>query len=175
MLELVHLFPEVSRVEALGYQARVYGDREESGGWGGYIVFVPIGGGRVVSTGRETTQRSFDDLVHWAGTLSWVYLEGALERALERQPEVQLSKRLTEIEEQEAGARLEAASLERAAELARMDAAAARKERELTERQLANAVVESAEATAEFHESAAERARAEAKALKPLKRQKKSK
>ena len=117
MLELVCEFPEIVRPDSLGYRARVYGDREEDGSWGGYIVFVPIGGGRVISTDRETTQSTFEALEHWAGTLSWVYLDGALERALERQPEVQLSRHLSEVEHVEAAATAEVEALTRAAEL----------------------------------------------------------
>jgi hypothetical protein len=166
MLELVSEFPEIVRPDSLGYRARVYGDREEDGSWGGYIVFVPIGGGRVISTGRETTQSTFEALEHWAGTLSWVYLDGALERALERQPEVQLSRRLSEVEHVEAAATAEAAALTRAAELARRDAEAARREREIAEQRLAGAVIEGAEAAAEMHEAAAQEARSQAKTLK---------
>ena len=87
MVEIVHQYVDVIRSQDLPYRARVYGQLEDNGHWGGYLVFLPVGGGRVVATDRETTQLSFDDLAHWAGTLSWVYLEGALERALERQPE----------------------------------------------------------------------------------------
>ena len=40
------------------YLARVYAGGIESGRWGGWIVFFPVGGGPVISTDRETTQSS---------------------------------------------------------------------------------------------------------------------
>ena len=166
MVELVHQFADAVRSAGVTYRSRVYGEKEENGSWAGYLVFLPVAGGRVVATDRETTQLSFEDLAHWAGTLSWVYLEGALERALERQPEVQLSKRLSDIEHAESAARAEATALERAAAEARQEAAAARAEREKTERALALATADAADAAAAFHTEAAERARALANAAK---------
>jgi hypothetical protein len=167
MLELVHEYPDVIRDgSAAAYHARAYAEREENGHWGGYLIFVPAAGGRVVATDRETTQATFEAVDHWAGTLSWVYLEGALTRALERQPEVQLSKRLTEIERAEETARAHAEALEQAAALAREEAADAHEEREVTGRQLAEAAARAAEAEAAFHEKAAERARELASTLK---------
>ena len=159
MFELVHEYPDVIHADTLAYRARAYGDRDPHGRWGGYLVFVPLSGGRVISTDRETTQSTFDALDHWAGTLSRVYLEGALVRALERQPEVQLSKRLTAIEEAEAAARAEVEAAERRAELAREEAALATEERKLAERELRNAAIASAEDAAEFHEEEAARER----------------
>jgi hypothetical protein len=166
MPELIHEYPEVIRTGSAAYYARAYGEREENGNWGGYLIFVPVAGGRIAAGDRETTQTTFEALDHWAGTLSWVYLEGALTRALDRQPEVQLSRRLTEIEHAEAAARAEADALERAAELARRDVAIAQEEREATERQLAEAAAKAAEMEADFHEEAAADARGAASALK---------
>jgi hypothetical protein len=51
--------------------------------WQGWIEFVPVDGGAIVRSGRETTQPSLDDLRYWATGLTHVYLEGALQRALE--------------------------------------------------------------------------------------------
>jgi hypothetical protein len=166
MFELLHQYSDVIRLGTAAYRARAYAQQDENGGWGGFLIFVPVTGGRVVGSDRETTQSTFDALDHWAATLSWVYLEGALTRALERQPEVQLSKRLTEIERAEARALAEADALERAAELARIEAAVAQEQREITEQQLSEAVVKSAETTAAFHERAAEQARSQAKSAK---------
>jgi hypothetical protein len=146
MVELVHEYVDLIRAGETTYRARTYGEREDEGRWGGYLVFVPIGAGRVVGTGRETTQRTLDALLHWAHTLSWVYLEGALQRALELQPEVQLSRRLAEIEELEARALDEAAEFERAAEAARAEAAVAREEREIIERERTRVMERSADA-----------------------------
>jgi hypothetical protein len=164
MLELIHEYPDTLRAGASRYRARAYGARDESGTWEGYVVFVPVGGGRVIATGRETTQSTLDALVKWSGTLSWVYLEGALERARERQPEVQLARRLAEIERIEAEARAEADALARAAESARQEAAAAQEDRRETERALAAAAAATAEASAAFHEQVAAQARSEARA-----------
>jgi hypothetical protein len=72
MFELVHEYPEVLRAGLAVYHARAYSDVEENGSLGGYLVFVPVAGGRVISTDRETTQRSLDALQHWARTLSAV-------------------------------------------------------------------------------------------------------
>jgi hypothetical protein len=166
MLELVHEYPEVIHSGGAAYHALAYGEREDDGHWAGYLIFVPVSGGRIAATDRETTQTAFEALDHWAGTLSWVYLEGALSRALDRQPEVQLSRRLTEIERVEATARADAEALERAAELARREAASAREERELTERQLAEAAAKAADAEAAFHEEAAAAAREVAAEMK---------
>jgi hypothetical protein len=160
MFELVHEYPEVFRAGLAVYHARAYGDVEENGVWGGYLVFVPVAGGRVISTDRETTQRTLEAVDHWAQNLSSVYLEGAFTRALERQPEVQLARRLAEIEAVEADARGEAEALERAAAVARTEAAIARDERQAAERALADAAVASAEESAAFLEEAAKSARA---------------
>lgn len=174
MFELVHEYPDIVTAAGVDYRARAYGERQSGGGWGGFLVFVPLAGGRVVSTERETTQSTLDALAHWAGTLSWVYLEGALTRALEHQPEVQLSRRVADIEHAEAAARAEAEALEHAAEQAREEAEIARREREAAERLLVKTAAESAEEAAAFHESAAERERALAAALERKPRVRKS-
>jgi hypothetical protein len=139
MLEPVYEYPDVLRAGATLYQARALGKLETDGKWGGYLVFVPVEAGRTLTTDRETTQGSLADLDNWARTLSWVYLEGALNRALALQPEVQLSRRLAEIEQEEAAASAEADALARAAESAREHAELAHKERMATEQILAEA------------------------------------
>src|SRR5687767_12948975 len=53
--------------------------------WEAWIEFVPLSAGQ--SPGRtppETTQADRDETQHWADGISTTYLEGALERALER-------------------------------------------------------------------------------------------
>jgi len=161
MLELIHEYPETLRVAAASYRPRAYAARSAEGVWEGYVLFVPVGGGRIVATDRETTQSTFDAVVHWAGTLSWVYLEGALQRALERQPEHQLAKRLAEIERLEAATRAEAEALGRAAAVARQEAAEIARQRLETARDLAGAASEAAETSAAAHEQTAAHARAE--------------
>ena len=164
MFELIHEYPEMLRTGSTNYCARAYGALDESGSWEGYVVFVPIAGGRVLATDRETTQSTLDALLKWAGTLSWVYLEGALARAIERQPEHQLERRLADIEQIEAAALAEADELEHAAARARAEAAAAEEERAATERALAGATAAAAATSAAFHERMAADARGDAAA-----------
>jgi hypothetical protein len=64
------------------YEARACGAETESGTWQGWIEFVPIGGGDPVRSPRETTQPNRTDTEYWASGLTPVYLEGALQRAL---------------------------------------------------------------------------------------------
>jgi hypothetical protein len=66
------------------YHARVCGAEARDGTrrWEGWIEFVPAAGGRVLRTGRETTQPNRTDALYWATGLTAVYLEGALARAL---------------------------------------------------------------------------------------------
>ena len=164
MFELIREYTETLTTSAATYRARAYAGVEENGVWGGYVVFVPVGGGRVISTERETTQTTLEALARWAETVSWVYLEGALARAIERQPEHQLERRLAEIEQIEAAALVEADELERAAEIARAEAAAAEKERAETERSIAVTSAAAASTSAALHERMAAEAREEAAA-----------
>lgn len=64
------------------YVARVCGRPAPDGGWEGWIEFVPGDGGPVLRSRRETRQSDLEDLEYWAGGLTPVYLEGALERTL---------------------------------------------------------------------------------------------
>ncbi|HZU98817.1 MAG TPA: hypothetical protein VFF73_19075 [Planctomycetota bacterium] len=58
--------------------------------WEGWIEFVPLTRGRVLTSPRETTQPNFQDVLYWATGLSRVYLEGALDRAEHPRPRVGL-------------------------------------------------------------------------------------
>jgi hypothetical protein len=73
-------------VDELGklYSVRVFGVEADDGLWDGYIEFVAADGEALV-TPRETRQPNLPDLVYWATGVSAVYLEGALERALDRE------------------------------------------------------------------------------------------
>ena len=62
--------------------ARVYSLAQADGRFGGFIEFVPTGGGDPIPSPRETTQRSVEDVAYWATGLELVYFEGALDRAL---------------------------------------------------------------------------------------------
>ena len=64
------------------YRAQACGAPMEDGKWQGWIEFSPLEGGAPIRSGRETTQPNRIDTVYWASGLTPVYLEGALERAL---------------------------------------------------------------------------------------------
>ena len=84
MAMLVH---QLSTALVLGdqvYRAEVWGDRRDDGLWDGWIEFVPVDNGPVLSTGRETSQSNLDALAYWATGLEPVYLDGALARATEK-------------------------------------------------------------------------------------------
>jgi hypothetical protein len=50
--------------------------------WEGWIEFTPLHGGPPIRSPRETTQPNLADAAYWATGLTSIYLEGALERAL---------------------------------------------------------------------------------------------
>jgi hypothetical protein len=64
------------------YIARACGRECDDGHWEGWLEFVPLDGGVVVRSGRETTQPNRVDTEYWATGLTPIYLEGALRRAL---------------------------------------------------------------------------------------------
>jgi len=164
MLALAHHYDELLTSTAGRYRARVYGQAMEDGMWGGWIVFFPVGGGRVIATDRETTQSNLDQLAYWASGLTHTYLHGALDRALTLQPEATLSRELDRLERLESAAATRAVTLEGAAEVARAEAELAHEARELTEERFLNTVAEEAEADAVVHEQAADAARRTAQA-----------
>jgi len=162
MLALAHHYNEpVAGPDGTVYRARVYGGAED-GRWGGWIVFFPLGGGRVISTDRETTQASIADLTYWASGLTHTYLHGALERAITLQPEEQLARELERLSRVEVRAELEADALEAAASVARSHTTLAKDLRERTEEELLAAVADAAETDATVHEAAARQSRREA-------------
>jgi hypothetical protein len=65
------------------YIARACGRECDDGHWEGWLEFVPVDGGVVARSGRETTQPNRVDTEYWATGLTPIYLEGALRRALE--------------------------------------------------------------------------------------------
>lgn len=163
MLALAHHYDElVTSPDARLYRARVYGELQDDGMWGGWLVFFPVGGGRVIATDRETTQSSLAALGYWASGLTHLYLHGALERALTLQPEALLATELERLERIEASAALRADTLETAASAARAESRLAEVARERTEERLLDTVADEFRAEAEAHELAAARARAEA-------------
>jgi hypothetical protein len=72
----------VKDADGLQYEARAYGAAIDHVLWEGWIEFVPIGGGPILRTPRETTQPNRVDTAYWATGLTGVYLEGALIRAI---------------------------------------------------------------------------------------------
>jgi hypothetical protein len=83
MRELIHKHSaHVSTGDGTIYEALIYGQSRVDGSWIGWLEFVPLSGGHVLRTARETSQPDRDALVYWAGGLEPLYLEGALERAL---------------------------------------------------------------------------------------------
>jgi hypothetical protein len=164
MLALAHHYDEPVGAGGLVYRARVYGGVQSDGRWGGWIVFFPMDGGRVIATDRETTQRSLADLAYWASGLTHTYLDGALDRALALQPEEQFAKELNRLEQEEASAALRAASHEAAAAAARTESRLAEAARERTEERFLETLADTAESEAEAHEIAAELSREDARA-----------
>jgi hypothetical protein len=63
--------------------ARACGRECDDGHWEGWLEFVPLDGGVVIRSARETTQPNRVDTEYWATGLTGIYLEGALKRALE--------------------------------------------------------------------------------------------
>jgi len=66
------------------YEARACGGPLPGGTWQGWIEFIPVHGGEPLRSPRETTQPNRADTVYWATGLTPVYLEGALQRALDK-------------------------------------------------------------------------------------------
>jgi hypothetical protein len=139
MFQPVRRYEPITDASGLPYQPRAYGELQPDGSWDGWLVFFPIPAGVVIATDRETTQNSYVNLVRWSATITPVYLQGALERAIRIQLEPAFRDRLAELSADDVEEELEMAAAE-----ARTDA-------------------DQAEREAEAHESAAAAARAEAR------------
>jgi hypothetical protein len=159
MLSLAHHYDELIAAGGRTYRARVYGAVDVDARWGGWILFFPVGGGRPIATGRETTQSSLANLTYWASGLTPTYLEGALARALALTPEAQMARELERLERLEDAAEVRAETLERAAAAARSEATLAEAARERAEEGFLATVAHAAEREAEAHETAAELSR----------------
>ena len=79
---LLKFLDSILSADGVEYHAQACGEAVAGGLWEACIAFVPIQGGPVVRTGRETTQPNRTDAEYWATGLTPVYLEGALQRAL---------------------------------------------------------------------------------------------
>jgi hypothetical protein len=169
MFQRIQQYPLLS-MHGRVYRPRAYAAPEPDGTWGGWLVFFPLGAGLAISSGRETTQSSFDALVTWATGLTDVYLVGAIQRAeqIAQEPPI-----LATLAREEYEALQDAEQLEIAAEVERrsadIDAAAAasareaasdiRRERLATEEVVAATEEAAANLEAEGHEEAAKWAR----------------
>lgn len=65
------------------YTARACGRQMPDGLWEGWLEFDPPHGGTTIQTARETTQPNRKDIEYWATGLTPVYIDGALQRALQ--------------------------------------------------------------------------------------------
>jgi len=82
MVRLLVYATPLSTTDGQEYVAQAMGTQRTDGLWEGSIEFVPKEGAPLRSP-RETTQPNLTDLEYWATGLTPVYLEGALERALD--------------------------------------------------------------------------------------------
>lgn len=83
MAEVLLEFAEaITSEDGKNYTARACGSEMPDGRWQGWIEFLPLGEGDPVRSSRETTQPNRRDTEYWASGLTYVYLEGALHRAL---------------------------------------------------------------------------------------------
>jgi len=79
---LLQLSSLATAPDGSSYEARACGAPMPDGCWEGWIEFVPVNGGQPLRSSRETTQPNRIDAEYWANGLTMVYLEGALDRAL---------------------------------------------------------------------------------------------
>lgn len=85
MAEVLAQFAEpLSTTDGSRYAAQACGAPNADGLWEGWIEFVPLNGGPAIRSPRETTQPNRTDAEYWATGLTGIYLEGALDRALNR-------------------------------------------------------------------------------------------
>ena len=83
MAEVLRQFSDVLRGnDETVYSAQACGAEMPDGLWEAWIEFAPVGGGEPIRSGRETTQPNREDAIYWASGLTSIYLEGALDRAL---------------------------------------------------------------------------------------------
>lgn len=86
MAEVFVSFNDTVTAEGVTYRARACGREMDDGRWEGWIEFESLDGASVLRSGRETTQPNRTDIAYWATGLTPVYLEGALDRALNPTP-----------------------------------------------------------------------------------------
>jgi len=74
-------FADAVTYDGVAYRAQACGAQVRHL-WEGWIEFIPVDGGPAVRSSRETTQPNLIDAEYWATGLTHVYLEGALNRAM---------------------------------------------------------------------------------------------
>ena len=79
---LVSFIEPIASRDGNSYAVRACGRATAAGTWEGWIEFLPVDGSRPLRSARETTQPNREDTEYWASGLTTVYLEGALDRAL---------------------------------------------------------------------------------------------
>ena len=163
MFKLIQQY-ELVELDRVWYRPRAFGDRQTNGRWDGWLVFFPVSGGRAIASDQETTQSTLDALAVWASSVTLVYLEGALARALriDQQPSI-----IDQLNAAEYEALLDADQLETAAQIdhaaadaARIDAERLRRERLATESAIAVSEEAAANLDADVYEAAAQESRA---------------
>ena len=82
MAEVLHDFGILRSADETAYHVRACGAEMDDTMWQGWLEFEPADGGETIRTPRETTQPNKTDTVYWATGLTAVYIEGALQRAL---------------------------------------------------------------------------------------------
>jgi hypothetical protein len=129
-IQFVHQFLPVLRAPTRErYVAQAYTARQPGGLWEAWLVFFSLKTGLALATDRETTQSTRAHVLYWATGLGRTYLQGALQRALDRRPEVQLARQIARDERREAFALAEAQVYTRVAESLLREAERARRRR----------------------------------------------
>lgn len=81
MAELIQQYAEkIEDRSGASYEIFAYGEARPDGNWEGWIEFHTTSG-KVIRTGRETTQPNREALAYWASGLEPLYFEGAFTRA----------------------------------------------------------------------------------------------
>ena len=83
---LAEFLTAIASRDGVFYTARACGAKAADGLWHGWVEFTPVNGGPSICSPRETTQPNRVDAEYWGGGLTPVYLEGALQRALDGPP-----------------------------------------------------------------------------------------
>jgi hypothetical protein len=121
--------PALKAARGERYVAQAYMAQQPGGLWEAWLVFFSLRTGAALATDRETTQSTREHVLYWATGLSRTYLQGALQRALDRRPAEELARGLARDARLEAFALAEAETYARAAEGLLREAERARRRR----------------------------------------------